>query len=219
MTLTLYHCAHTRSFRVLWMLEELGLDYKLENMPFPPRAKMTDYLKINPLGTVPAFFDGPQLMTESSAAVHYLGEKYGHQYDHPPLTRQPSNPDYAAYLDWMFRSDATFTFPLSLVLRYSKFEQDENLTPVAEAYQKWFFARLRSMQAALEHHPYLLGNNFSAADICCGYALLLAEIIGLRTHFKPEITAYLNRLKSRPAYKCAVIAQSAPSIPTVLDLL
>jgi glutathione S-transferase len=75
--ITLYHCIAARSFRPLWAVEELELPYELKMLPFPPRALDKTYLSINPLGTVPAFFDGDVRMTESSAICQYLGEKYG----------------------------------------------------------------------------------------------------------------------------------------------
>jgi glutathione S-transferase len=65
--LTLYHCHDARSFRPLWTLEEMGLSYELKMLPFPPRAAVPDYLTVNPLGTVPTFFDGNMRMTESAA--------------------------------------------------------------------------------------------------------------------------------------------------------
>ena len=65
----LYHCKDARSLRPLWALEELGLDYELVNMAFPPRATYPGYLNINPLGTVPTFTDGDLTMTESSATI------------------------------------------------------------------------------------------------------------------------------------------------------
>jgi glutathione S-transferase len=70
--ITLYHCANARSFRVLWMLEELGAAYRLEMLPFPPRVLHPDYLKINPQGTVPLLVDGETRMTESAAICQYL---------------------------------------------------------------------------------------------------------------------------------------------------
>ena len=63
---TLYHCLTARSFRPLWTLEEMGLDYELVVLPFPPRQFKRDYLQTNPLGTVPAFFDGGNGSTTSS---------------------------------------------------------------------------------------------------------------------------------------------------------
>ena len=75
--ITLYHCDGARSFRPLWMLEELGLPYELKMLPFPPRVFAKEYLAINPLGTIPFMVDGETKMTESSGICHYLGTKYG----------------------------------------------------------------------------------------------------------------------------------------------
>ena len=75
--ITLYHCDGARSFRPLWMLEEMGLPYELKMLPFPPRVFAKEYLAINPLGTIPFMVDGETKMTESSGICHYLGTKYG----------------------------------------------------------------------------------------------------------------------------------------------
>ena len=75
--ITLYHCADARSFRPLWALEELGLAYELKMLPFPPRVHDRGYLQVNPLGTIPAFFDGEMRMTESAAICEYLAAKFG----------------------------------------------------------------------------------------------------------------------------------------------
>ena len=75
--ITLYHCRAARSFRPLWMLEEMGLPYDLKMLPFPPRVFAKEFLSLNPLGTVPLMFDGETKMTESSGICHYLGTKYG----------------------------------------------------------------------------------------------------------------------------------------------
>ena len=70
--ITLYHCFGARSFRPLWMLEELGLPYELKMLPFPPRVLAKEYLAINPLGTIPFMIDGETKMSESSGICHYL---------------------------------------------------------------------------------------------------------------------------------------------------
>ena len=75
--ITLYHCDGARSFRPLWMLEEMGLAYELKMLPFPPRVFAKEYLAINPLGTIPFMVDGETKMTESSGICHYLGTRYG----------------------------------------------------------------------------------------------------------------------------------------------
>lgn len=71
----LYHCSGARSVRSLWTLEELGIDFELVVMPFPPRYLQEGYRDMNPIGTVPYFVDGDVEMTESSGIVHYLVQK------------------------------------------------------------------------------------------------------------------------------------------------
>ena len=105
--ITLYHCYAARSFRPLWMLEELGLPYNLKMLPFPPRVFAKEYLALNPLGTIPFMIDGETRMTESSAICHYLGTKYGPTQ----LIVGLDEPAYGAFLNWMYFSDATLTFP------------------------------------------------------------------------------------------------------------
>ena len=121
----LYHCNDARSLRPLWALEEMGLDYELINMEFPPRFSYPGYLDINPLGTVPAFVDGDLTMTESSGICHYLVEKYGPT----DIGIAVDEPGYGDYLNWLYRSDATLTFPQTLVLRYTRLEPEERRQP------------------------------------------------------------------------------------------
>ena len=143
--ITLYHCDGARSFRPLWMLEEMGLPYELKMLPFPPRVFAKEYLAINPLGTIPFMVDGETKMTESSGICHYLGTKYGPT----PLVVGQDEPAYGAFLNWMYFSDATLTFPQTLVLRYSQLEPEERRNPqVAGDYAKWFLGRLRAVEAA-----------------------------------------------------------------------
>ncbi|HBS30336.1 MAG TPA: glutathione S-transferase, partial [Parvularcula sp.] len=71
----LYHCQGARSLRCVWALEEMGLPYELETLPFPPRVFAKQYKDVNPLGTVPALVDGGVTLTESSGICHYLAEK------------------------------------------------------------------------------------------------------------------------------------------------
>ena len=98
--ITLYHCDAARSFRPLWMLEELGLPYELKMLPFPPRVFAKEYLALNPLGTIPFMVDGETKMTESSGICHYLGTKHGPT----PLVVGLDEPAYGAFLNWMYFS-------------------------------------------------------------------------------------------------------------------
>lgn len=202
--ITLHHCVSARSFRPLWLLEELGLPYELRMWPFPPRALARHYLEENPLGTVPLLVDGHVRMTESAAICQYLAAR------HSPgvLGVAASDAHFGAYLNWLHMSDATLTFPQTLVLRYRHFETGERLQPqVANDYERWFLARLRAVENALTEADYLCAMRFTAADIAVGYALLLAEHLGLAEQFTPNIRAYWVRLQDRPAFQRALARQ------------
>ncbi len=206
---TLYHCADARSFRALWALEELGVPYELKLLPFPPRLLSPSYLEINPLGTIPFLVDRQTQMTESAAIVQYLAVKHG-----GPLAVAPDDPAYGDWLNWLHRGEATLTFPQTLVLRYTRLEPKERRNPqVAEDYARWFMARLRSVDAALEHGDYLCAGRFTAADVSVGYALLLARTLGLDERFSPAIKAYWERLAGREAFQRAKAAQAGEGVP------
>lgn len=202
--LKLYHCPQSRSIRPLWMLEELGLDYELHVLPFPPRALQKEYLNINPLGTVPCFFDGDMRMTESPAIVHYLAEKYAASKGKGDLHISASDPNYGRYLNWLYFSDATLTFPQTLVLRYTRLEPEQRRIPqVVADYRAWFYGRLRAVDAAVKDHDYLVADRFTSADIAISFALYLAKTIGIDHDFQPQTKAYLDRLMAREAFKRA----------------
>jgi glutathione S-transferase len=203
--ITLYHCADARSLRPLWTLEEMGLAYDLKLLPFPPRVLAREYLAINPLGTIPFFVDGEARMTESSGICAYLAEKHGPT----PLQVTPSEADYAAYLNWLFFSDATLTFPQTIVLRYTRLEPEERRLPqAAEDYAKWFLGRLKAVESALADREFLVAGRFTIADICIAYALHLADSLPpLRDRLPPLSRAYLERLRQRPAFQRAMVKQ------------
>src|SRR3954453_18963270 len=178
--ITLYHCNAARSFRPLWMLEELGLPYDLKMLPFPPRVFAKDFLAINPLGTIPYMIDGDTRMSESAGICHYLGMRYGPTQ----LIVDVEEPAYGAFLNWMYFSDATLTFPQTLVLRYMVLEPEERRIPqVVADYSKWFLGRLRAVEAATASTETLVAGRFTAADIAIGFALLFAQALGLSENF------------------------------------
>ena len=159
---TLWHCYGSRSLRALWALEEMGIDHELIELPFPPRIFDRDYLKTNALGTVPFFRDGEQEMTESSGICLYLVEKY-QRHD---FGLKPDHAEYGDYLNWLFHSDATLTFPQTIVLRYSQLEpKAKRLSQAVEDYSKWFLARLKRLNAHLPGREYLVDDRFTIADI------------------------------------------------------
>ncbi|MCB1644454.1 MAG: glutathione S-transferase family protein [Pseudomonadales bacterium] len=196
----LYHCSDARSLRPLWTLEEMGLEYELIDMPFPPRFSYPGYLDINPLGTVPAFVDGDITMTESSGICQYLVDRYGPT----DLAVPVDHPEYGLYLNWLHRSDATLTFPQTLVLRYTRLEPKERrITQVVEDYTIWFLSRLKSVELTLENREYLVADRFTIADITVGYALFLGTTLGLDERYKPNCQRYLAMLMERDGFKSA----------------
>lgn len=199
----LWHCTGARSLRALWTLEELGLDYELVVMPFPPRLFQPEYLEVNALGTIPFLEDGATRMTESAAICQYLVDRY-QRFD---VGLSPEHAQYGAYLNWLHQSDATLTFPQTIAMRYFHLVPTPEKQPVAVDYGKWFFARLRMLDAHLLEHRWLVDDRFTIADICIGYALYLADTMQLGRscgrELQPQTADYLARLRERPAFQRA----------------
>ncbi|NBU29856.1 MAG: glutathione S-transferase family protein, partial [Caulobacteraceae bacterium] len=141
--------------------------------------------------------DGPLTMTESSGICHYLAERHAPT----PLRVGPEEAAFGEYLNWLFRSDATLTFPQTIVLRYTRLEPEERRLPqAAEDYTVWFLSRLRSVEAALEGRTYLCADRFTMADIAVHYALFLGRTLGLEDRYKPNCRRYLDAMMERPAF-------------------
>ncbi len=202
MTMKLWHCHNARSLRPLWALEEMGMDYELVELPFPPRIFQKDYLKVNPLGTVPYFVDGDTHMTESSAIGHYLVERY-QRYD---FGLKADHAEFGDYLNWMYHSDATLTFPQTIAIRYAIMEPEERRLPQAvRDYSRWFLGRLKRLERHIAGRKYLCDSRFTVADIAIGYALYLGEILGFSRDYSAATQSYLDRLKARPAFRKVVV--------------
>jgi glutathione S-transferase len=179
----------------------MGIDYDVVMLPFPPRFLHREYLDTNVLGTVPFFTEGATEMTESTAICHYLVDRFekhefGISADHP---------EYGDYLNWLYHSDATLTFPQTIVLRYRELEPEERRLPQAVAdYSKWYIARLRRLDAHLVGRKFLCDERFTIADIAVGYALFLGKLQRLDDGYTPQVIDYLERLMARPAFQRAV---------------
>lgn len=200
----LYHCADARSFRPLWALEELGLPYELELMPFPPRSRVPGYRELNPLGTVPVMFDGERRMTESAAMGHYLGAKYGPT----DLVVRPEEPGFADYMNFLLMGEATLTFPQTIVLRYTRLEPPERrVAQAADDYRTWFLARLRAASTMVGEHHVCAGR-FTMADISFAYALLLGESLGLGAEYPASLAPYWQAMQARDGFKRAKAVQA-----------
>lgn len=193
----LYHAPMTRSVRVRWLLEELGLEYELVTLDFfGGDLKKPAFLSKNPLGRVPAIEDGDVVMFESGAIVEYLLEKYGKGR----LAPAPGTPKRPEFLQWVHWSEATAMPPVSEFFQNSMIKPEDKRIPqvVPEAVEK-----IGEWLAVLDRHlagrDYLLGDDFSAADIMLAYTIGGANFAGLLDHRFPNVQAYQARLSERPA--------------------
>ncbi len=203
--ITLYHCVDARSFRALWALEEVGVPYELRMLPFPPRYLQREYLKVNPLGTIPLMIDGETRMTELAAICQYLADCYAG----PPLAVGPEEPAYGAYLNALHCGEATLTFPQTIVLRYAWLEKPERRLPqAAEDYAKWTLGRLAGFEALMNGADYVAAGRFTVADISVAYALMMLKVVGLYDKAPASLTAYHERVRERPAFLRAKAAQT-----------
>lgn len=204
-TPTLYTCARSRGLRATWAAEEAGIEIELKVLPFPPRYLAPEYLELNPLGTVPLLADGEARMTESCGIAHYLASKDGPS----PLVVAPGEADYAAYCDFTYHADATITFPQTVYMRFVLFEKDKGLQEAGHAYAKWYWKRLIKLEQRLQDREFLCADRFTVADICCGYALVLSESVGLEEGIPDSLKAYRERLMAREAFQRAVAREEA----------
>ncbi|WP_017665526.1 glutathione S-transferase family protein [Porphyrobacter sp. AAP82] len=195
-TPVLYTCARSRGLRATWAAEEVGVGIDLRVLPFPPRYLAPEFMGINPLGTVPMLVDGQTQLTESCAIAHYLATRGGHT----DLAIAPGERDYGEYSDYTYHADATITFPQTVYMRFCLFEKDKGLEEAGHAYAKWFHKRLVKIEQRLATRQYLCADRFTVADICVGYALILAQSVGLDEGVPESLKAYRQRLTARPAY-------------------
>lgn len=201
----LYTCARSRGLRATWAAEEAGVELDLRMLPFPPRHMAPEYLETNPLGTVPLLIDGDTRMTESCAIAHYLAVKGG--ADH--LVVAPGETAFGEFLDYTHHADATITFPQTVYMRFAIFEKQKGFEDAGHAYANWFEKRLVKVSERLETREFLVADRFTVADICVGYALVLAQAVGLDERVPEPLKAYRERLTAREGFKAAIAKEKA----------
>ena len=194
----LYHCPDARSLRCLWAVEEAGAEVDLRMLKFPPRAFEPDYRAVNPLMTIPGWVEDGRLMTESAAICERIAEG-------TPLEVRRGEADYWDYRNWLHRSDATLTFPLAIMIRYTRVEPEERRLAQAVAdYKAFFGGRAKSIEAALaDGREWLVADRFTIADIVIGYAAFLATTLGADGGLGEATTAWLARCTGRNGFQSA----------------
>jgi glutathione S-transferase len=197
--LKIFHATGSRSLRVIWMAEEMGIDYELIGETFGRPSE--DFLAVNPARGLPAITDGEVAMSESVAILQYLAARYGPT----PLAPPPADPTFPAYLQYLVYGEgslAAFLNPLVGTQFLAPEEERENFT--AKLCARIFGGRVRALSGRLAEHKHLAGDAFTAADISVVYALNLGERLGLAGDYPAPVAEYWARMKARPAYAVAV---------------
>ena len=192
-----------RGFRVVWLLEEMGLPYALRRVDLLAGVENdAEFLAINPAGFIPAIQDGEVVMVESIAILEYLLARYGPS----PLAPEPNDAAFPAYQQFLHLGEAGLAASIYFV------NGARNIAPEAERYNwsagqalETFESRLTLVTRQLARSPYLAGERFTAADISVTYALELAQRAVKFPLGEAEL-AYVARTSARDGYKRAMAA-------------
>jgi glutathione S-transferase len=198
--LKLYHSAQSRSTRPRWLLEEIGAPFELVRVDLGKQEHKTpQYLQIHPHGSVPALTDGDLTLIESGAICAYLADKF------PAARLAPAvgTPDRGTYYQWMFYTMATLEPPLMQVFMHTAMLPEAQRSAKAlEEGKKKFGEVATVIENALAGKQYLVGEQFSAADVMLGSTVAWAQMLGLLSDW-PRVAEYVGRLSSRPAFQRA----------------
>jgi glutathione S-transferase len=195
--LRLYHSPFSRSLRVLWLLEELGLEYELVTLG--SIATAVPFSQATPTGKVPTLEDDGMVMFESIAILEYVLDRYGGGRLAPPRESRLWGP----FLQWLHFAESTAFPPLGFIARHTFAlpEAERSAQTVADSR-----AIANRVLAVPEHvlggTDYLVGGGFTAADVAMGYSVGTAKLLGLLGSF-PNLEAYFARLAARPAFQRA----------------
>ena len=197
--LTVHHLNNSRSHRIVWLCEELGLEYQLvKHQRDPETQRSPDSLKrVHPLGKAPTIEHDGQLIVETEAIIEYICHRLGGGR----LSRGAASADYGAYLQWLAYSEGT-VFPgllVDLVYAWTGGGNDGLIgffnVEIAKNHQY--------IEDLLTSQDHLLASGFSAADINLGWTLEFSECRGQLKPF-PALRAYLARLRARDGYRRAI---------------
>lgn len=197
--IVVHHLNNSRSQRVLWLLEELEVPYEIK---FYQRDKDTNLAppelkEAHPLGKSPVIREGNHTMAESGAIVDYLIRTHGHGR----LTPGPDGADYETYLEWLHYAEGSAMLPLMLLLYTMRL--GDAAAPLKDRIDSEIANNLSYIEKALEGRPYIMGEEFSGADVQLSFVAEVARAFGRLAPY-PNLTAWLDRLHARSAFKRAV---------------
>jgi glutathione S-transferase len=193
--LTLYHAAPSRSSIARWMLEELGEPYDLHVLSLANgEQRAPDYLAVNPMGKVPTLKHGDTVITEAAAICTYLADEFPQARLNVPV----GDPRRGAYLRWLFFAPSCIEPAITDRAFPRKEEPRRGMLGYGD-----FDTVMAVVAAAVEPGPYLMGEQFTAADVVLGSTLRWGMMFGILPK-RPEFVAYVGRLEERPALKRAI---------------
>jgi glutathione S-transferase len=212
--IVVHHLNNSRSQRILWLLEELGLEYDIKKYQRDPKTMLAppELLAIHPLGKSPVITDGGVTVAESGAIIEYLLERYGDGRFVPAA----GTPDKLRYTYFLHYAEGSAMTPLLMKLVFDRVETGPMpffVKPIARgiaqkvkgSYIMPQIARhLDYMEAELSKSAWFAGEQFSAADIQVSFVLEAAASRGGLGQQYPKLTAFLERIHARPAYQRAL---------------
>ena len=194
----LHHAAQSRSFRVLWMLHEIGLPHELHRHSFAGQAlRSPDFLAVSPAGRVPALEIDGQVLFESIAILEYLAETRA-----PLLTRAPGDPERGAFLEWLHYGETIAQHLAQLTFQHVVLRPEQQSLAVMKLETLRLSRVLEGLASRLEGRAYLL-SDFTVADVICAASLLVARRF---VPLAPDLHDYVERLTARPACRAALQA-------------
>jgi len=210
--LTVHHLGISQSERIVWLCEELEIDYELKRYDrrADNRLAPDDYKTLHPMGIAPVITDGDRVLGESGAICDYICGRYGDGR----LTPGPDDPDFAGHLFWFHGSNATFMTTLMMQLVLSGGGEGNPTAPfVADRSRRGW----EMVEARLAEAPFFGGANLTTADIMTVYCLTTSRAFrGTSIADYPNVKAYLKRIGARPAYQRAM-AKAEPGMAPMLD--
>lgn len=196
----LYYAQNTRAVRIAWLLEELGLEYEIEKFTLGDRAmREPEYLKVHPMGRVPALEDKGVSIFESGAIVQYVLALYGDGRLQPETGTQ----EFANYLQWLHYCEGMIMPPINTIVVETILLPPERRTELnVKRATKLLNQMLTAVNNHLEDREYLAGE-FTAADIMTGHSIIMSGRLGADFSDKPNLQPYADRLMGRPALQKA----------------
>jgi glutathione S-transferase len=204
--ITLHHLRFSRSTRILWLLEEIGIDYELVVYDRDAAFRAPDTLKaVHPLGKAPVIVDGELVLAESSAILRYLDQRYNGGRLAPPA----GTADHALHDEWLDLVEGSAAMPAMLILLG---RMTGGLNEALGGFATAEFGKiLGHIAARVADRAFLMGDRLTLADIQMSYILAAAQGTGALGQY-PAITAYLERLYAQPGLQRA-IERGGPMTP------